>query len=33
VNFLATCLFFFFSFAIIATTTTSFINFLSYLFN
>jgi hypothetical protein len=33
VNFLATCLFFFFSFAIIATTTTSFINFLLYLFN
>jgi hypothetical protein len=33
VNFLATCLFFLFSFAIIATTTTSFINFLSYLFN
>jgi hypothetical protein len=33
VNFLATCLFFFFSFAITATTTTSFINFLSYLFN
>jgi hypothetical protein len=33
VNFLATCLFLLFSFAITATTTTSFINFLSYLFN